>query len=132
MQKKILTGNAYKDRNKKQWLVGSFIESKDLRKQSGVEVMWSSHKKGDVKGRWTKSTKATTMTMLIRGAFVNSFPGLGDCVLKKEGDYIIYPPQTPHTWRALKNSVLITIRWPSPRGKHIREVSMPTDYLPVR
>ena len=111
---KIVSGNAYTDRNDRQWLIGSFIDaSKGLRKQSDIEVMWSTLKKGDEKGKWTKSTKAPTLTILIKGKFSNIFPGSDERLLEKEGDYIIYPPETPHTWKALEDSTMLTIRWPS-------------------
>ena len=111
---KVIKGNAYKDRNGRQWLIGAFIdESKGLRKDSRVEVMWSTHKAGDKKENWTKSVRATTLTLLVKGKFINVFPEIGDVVLETEGDYLIYSPGTSHTWRAVEDSVLITVRWPS-------------------
>src|SRR3989338_379545 len=110
----VIKGNAYKDINKRQWLIGSFIdESKGLRKDSTVEVMWSIHSAGDKKDGWTKSVEAKTLTILVKGKFVNIFPEIGECLMETEGDYLIYPAEIPHTWKAIEDSVLITVRWPS-------------------
>jgi hypothetical protein len=118
----IIQGNAYKDRTTHHWLVGVFIDkSKGLRKDARVEIRWSSHKAGEKKGRWTKSLGATTMTILIKGKFVNFFKNKKKCILEKEGDYIIYAPKTPHTWEAIKDSVILTVRWPS-KPNLIKEV----------
>jgi hypothetical protein len=121
----VVVGNAYEDRNERHWLLGHFMEeSTGLRKDNRIEVMWSSRKAGDTKEGWTKSTKATTLCILIKGKFSNTFPGVGECILEKEGDYLIYGPETPHSWYAYEDSLLITIRWPSEPG-HIVEVPKP-------
>jgi hypothetical protein len=38
MKNKILVGNAYKDRNKRHWLVGSFMNTNDLKNDKRIEV----------------------------------------------------------------------------------------------
>ncbi len=128
MKSKIVVGNAYKDRNNAHWLVGRFMDTKDLKVDKRIEIGWTSIKAGHDKKIWTKSTKATTMTILIKGKFVNSFPKLGDVVLQKEGDYIIYAPNVPHTRRAIKDSVLLNLRWPSPNKSHVKIVNQPRGY----
>lgn len=123
---KIVFGNAYNDRNPRQWLIGHFIEpQKGLLFNEDVEIKWGTVKAGEEKSFWVKSTHAKTISILIKGKFIISFP---DCeyVLEKEGDYVLWGTEIAHTWKALEDSVLITVRWPSVSG-HDVEVKIDGD-----
>jgi hypothetical protein len=123
---KIAFGNAYNDRNPRQWLIGHFIEpEKGLFFDERVEIKWGTHKAGEKKGFWTKSSSAKTLSILIKGKFVMSFPDR-DCVLEKEGDYVVFDTEMAHAWHALEDSVSITVRWPSIPGHDVEVKQEPS------
>ena len=111
----IVTGNTFEDgKDYKQWVVGYFVDkSLGLRRDPRVEVRWSVHSAGEARPEWAAGTSATTMTILISGKFANSFREVGEVLMERQGDYILYPPGADHTWRAIEDSVVLTIRWPS-------------------
>lgn len=114
----IVTGNAINhgnENNSKGWFVGSFIDSaQGLRSTDEIEVKWGVHTAKEKKKEVTHQEKGTTLTILINGAFVIEFPDFNRSVnLSKAGDYVIFAPQVKHFWKALEDSVVLTVRWPS-------------------
>jgi hypothetical protein len=110
-------GNAYRDRNDRQWLIGSFINPSSPRSCAEVEVKWGSHAKGDARTLWSKSEEATSLAILISGRMVFFFGEQTECVLSESGDYVLWPPNQIHAWQATKDSTVITIRWPISRER---------------
>ena len=97
------------------WLVGSFIDDVDsLRRSHGVEVKWGRHEKGEARRRASACPSSTSLAILVSGSFAFHFPGCPeDVVLGTEGDYVLYGPGVRHTWEALSDSLILTIRWPA-------------------
>jgi hypothetical protein len=97
------------------WFVGSFLDPEaGLRESSDLEVKWCRHAEGEK--RPTLSTLgATSIAILVQGAFQFKFPGEEPdrVVLQKQGDYVLYGRGVTHSWTALTDSIVITIRWPS-------------------
>ena len=60
-------------------------------------------------------TEATTLSILVRGAFLVSFPGT-EVRLTSPGDYVLFPPGVLHGWVAEEDSIVVTVRWPSKPG----------------
>jgi uncharacterized cupin superfamily protein len=70
-------------------------------------------------GRCRPEAQATsfpvrTMQMLLSGRYEACFPD-GTVVLEKPGDFVISEAGTPHWWKALENTVILTLRWPDGR-----------------
>lgn len=101
------------------WLAGGFVPDHfGLRATNQLEVKWGQHLAGEGQAEWTLNRTATTISILLRGRDMVSFPD-GDVLLEHEGDYVAWGPGVPHRWHALADSVVLTIRWPSVAGDSI-------------
>ncbi len=114
----ITVGNAVEDAEKNNsngWFIGHFMTPcDDLRCVHDVEVKWGMHLAGENKEIPAIRKKATTLAILISGSFALEFPEYNNSiVLETIGDYAIFAPGITHGWKALKDSVILTIRWPS-------------------
>ena len=107
-------GNAAVDgRLRRGWLLGHFFpDENDVRHTDAVEVKWALQTAGDVRDRWVTHETRTTMLLLIEGHFRITF-SCGAVELRAPGDYAVWGPGVDHTWHAVTDSVVITIRWPS-------------------
>lgn len=108
------TGNANDDgAPTRGWIVGNFIDpSHGVRSSQDVEVKWAHHAQGEERAGWTSDDPRTTLVMLIEGHFsVQSTEGTA--TFAKPGDYAMWGPGVDHTWKALADSVVLTVRWPS-------------------
>jgi hypothetical protein len=95
------------------WFVGHFVEpADDPRATQAVEVKWHTHPVGESKTVWTKSIEATSLAVLISGRMIFRFPER-EILLSRQGDYVLWSPGIFHTWNAVEESVILTIRWPS-------------------
>ncbi len=111
------TGNAVEDGvDTRGWIVGHFIDpSQGVRSSKDVEVKWANHPKGDKRPEWTSDDQRTTLVMLISGHFrVESTEGAA--TFTQQGDYAMWEPGVDHSWEALEDSVVLTVRWPSDRS----------------
>lgn len=108
----VETGNAKTDHADKGWFIGHFMEKGTLAHTNDVEVKWGTHPKGDARTEWTDAEERPTLTILIRGRLVLTFPNDEEVILEKEGDYALWT-DIPHTWRSEADTVAITVRWPS-------------------
>jgi len=107
-------GNAAVDGNSSRgWLIGHFLDtSDDVRASEAVEVKWGTHQAGEGRDAWHTDEQRTTVLMLVKGRFRLDL-SVGTFVLQEEGDYAVWGPGIDHSWRAEKDSIVITIRWPS-------------------
>ncbi|MCI2421133.1 signal peptidase I [Saccharopolyspora sp. K220] len=107
-------GNANEDgKRTRGWLVGHFIEPPEaIRSTNDVEVKWGIHPAGEKRPEWTVSDFRTTLVLLVRGHFRIDLTH-GSATLAQEGDYVMWAPGTDHSWEAVSDSVVITVRWPS-------------------
>jgi quercetin dioxygenase-like cupin family protein len=60
----------------------------------------------------TRSIETTSLAILVQGKFQYRFPE-AEIVLARQGDNVLWPPGVFHTWAAVQDSVILTIRWPS-------------------
>ena len=101
----------------KGWIIGHFMEADHFFKTDDFEVKWAVHKKGEIKPGKIAKSAARTIAILIKGKFMVRFPDLDqEVVLSKTGDYLAYDAnKVLHTAKALEDSTILAIRWPSKR-----------------
>ncbi|MEU5695451.1 signal peptidase I [Actinosynnema sp. NPDC020468] len=93
------------------WLVGHFIPD-GVRAQKDVEVKWATHPAGDKRPEWTSDDQRTTLVILVQGHFRVDLTE-GSSTMSAQGDYIMWGPGIDHSWEALAESTVMTVRWPS-------------------
>ena len=108
------SGNAEQDgRETRGWILGHFIDpSEGVRSSRDVEVKWGIHPPGDKRHEWTADDQRTTLVLLIAGSFRVDLTG-ASIALEKQGDYVVWGPGIDHSWEAISDSVVVTVRWPS-------------------
>ena len=108
------SGNAEQDgRETRGWILGHFIDSSEgVRSSKDVEVKWGIHPPGDKRHEWTADDQRTTLVLLITGNFRVDLTG-ASIALEKQGDYVVWGPGIDHSWEAISDSVVVTVRWPS-------------------
>lgn len=117
-------GNALADA-RDGWFVGQFVDSAGgLRRRGDVELKWGVHPRGERRAdSWVSYRTATTIAILIEGEILIRVRAAGEATdvhLKARGDYVIVPPGVDHTWQALTDCVVLTVRTPSIAGDAIR------------
>lgn len=118
VKKIIVSGNASSvmprggDRG---WFVGHFIAPDCGPRCTGdVEVKWGEHVAGEERASTCVNQRATTLTLLHKGSFGVEFLEEGLFItLEQSGDYVVFGPGVSHTWKALADSTVLTVRWPS-------------------
>jgi quercetin dioxygenase-like cupin family protein len=113
----VYAGNASDDADQyRGWLVGHFVKPDgSVRQSADVEVKWGFHPAGQRRPEWTTGETRTTLLMLLDGKFHVEL-GTGHHTLQKLGDYVVWGPGIDHTWVAEKDSIMLTVRWPSTDG----------------
>jgi len=112
----IFSGNAVDAaKHTRGWFLGHFMPGADNPLRSGdVEVKWFVHPKGDVRPEWAPGHPVRTLNVLVRGGVVLLFPDR-EVLLSREGDFVLFGPDVPHSFRAVQESLVLTVRWPSVR-----------------
>ncbi|GGU15041.1 MULTISPECIES: signal peptidase I [Lentzea] len=107
-------GNAAEDGSATRgWLVGHFIDpSEGVRSSKDVEVKWFNHPAGDKRVEWTSDDQRTTLVLLVQGNFRVDLTE-GSATMTRQGDYVMWGPGIDHSWEAIEDSVVMTVRWPS-------------------
>ena len=95
------------------WFVGNFIGASDARSTTEVEVKWGIHPAGDARPGWNPDEVATTLCLLVQGCFKLHFATQA-VTFRRPGDYAVWGPGIKHRWQAIEDSIVLTIRWPSP------------------
>jgi mannose-6-phosphate isomerase-like protein (cupin superfamily) len=95
------------------WFLGHFMpgDGNPLR-TSQLELKWYTHAKGESRSEWAPGNPVTTLNILVRGHFVLLFPDR-EIALEKEGDFVLFGPGVPHSFRSVQESLVLTVRWPS-------------------
>jgi hypothetical protein len=112
------------------WIVGDFrrwaadrgVASPDvgLRETTAVAIKWGVHAAGERRpGGWAAPDGVVTLSVLVSGEFVLSFrehtsAELREVRLTRPGDYVVWGWDRAHTWRAERDSVVLSVRWPAP------------------
>jgi hypothetical protein len=95
-------------------------EAAGLRTSSHLEVKWGIHPAGLPRpDGWVASSGITTLSILISGEFeirFRSAEGEPEKVvtLKRVGDYALSGAEYEHTWQAIADSVVLSVRWREP------------------
>jgi quercetin dioxygenase-like cupin family protein len=108
-------GNAGDDAEKHRgWLLGHFIEPDGalVRSTEALEIKWGTHPAGQQREGWTSGEDRSTLVILVSGRFRVDL-AVGTTTLARQGDYITWGPGIDHSWQAERDSVVLTIRWPS-------------------
>jgi hypothetical protein len=107
-------GNAHTDaQDHRGWLIGHFLNEADgVRASRAVEVKWGIHPAGEGRDTWVTGEQRTTLLLLVSGRFRVDL-SVGSFTLENEGDYALWGPGIDHCWQAEKDTVVITVRWPS-------------------
>ena len=107
-------GNAQEDaQGHRGWFIGHFLgEADGVRASRDVEVKWGLHPAGEGREEWVTGEQRTTLLLLVSGRFRINLSE-GSFVLENEGDYALWGPGIDHHWQAEKDTVVITVRWPS-------------------
>jgi hypothetical protein len=100
------------------WFVGQFVPLDwGLRHQTDVELKWAIHADGEQRRHGPEANgNATTISVLIHGVLRATFHIDGTphvVTLQKEGDYVVFGPDVVHSWEALDDTVVLSVRFPS-------------------
>lgn len=97
------------------WIIGHFIDpAEGVRSSKEVEVKWGVHPAGDKRPEWTSDDQRTTLLLLVQGHFRINLTE-GSVTMTRQGDYTMWGPGIDHSWEAISDSVVVTVRWPSTR-----------------
>ena len=90
-----------------------------LRDTSAVEVKWGVHAAHTHRpDGWAATSPTVGLAILVSGEFALAFrrEGTSDVTelrLGRPGDYVLWGPTQEHTWWAIADAVVLTVRWPS-------------------
>ncbi len=127
----LTVGNAAEDSAQfRHWLVGDIaswtrsdgnpidLPRAGLRNTKDVEIKWGIHPAGEARADgWVGSSGKRAVSILLRGRFNISFrDGLNpaahtEVCLSRQGDYVLWGEQHEHDWRAVEDSLVLTVRW---------------------
>lgn len=100
------------------WFVGHFMDEGTVQHSNEVEAKFTFNPTGKRKAHYAVNKISKTMTVLISGSHRLEFAN-SSVVLDRPGDYAIFGEGVGHTWVALQDSTILTIRWPSLPGDQI-------------
>lgn len=111
------------------WFVGQFVaESGSFRRRHDIELKWGIHKRGEKRTARVIYKRSTTIAISINGTcridLGNGNENTSE-FLAKPGDYVIIPPLIEHTWEAVSDCVVLTVRTPSVPGDLIESDAPP-------
>jgi len=111
---RLVTGNvADVSKDTRGWILGHFMPgAENPLRTNDVEVKWYTHAKGETRPEWARGIPVSTLNVLIRGRFALLFPDK-EVLLAREGDFVFFGPDTPHSFRSEDESLVLTVRWPS-------------------
>jgi hypothetical protein len=112
--KDIFNGNAFTTLGERGWFLGHFMKVPELITEA-IEAQLTELKAGDIKDAPAFNIKGKTLTLLVDGEFEVIFPEENNKIVKfnKRGDFVYFSNGVVHTWKAIKDSTIFTIRWPS-------------------
>ena len=117
-------GNAERDgKDHRGWFIGHFMPGSP-QKRDDLEVKWSHHPQGDGDPNFDAQKIAKTISILIHGKMEYCFHD-GEhsetIVVTQPGDYVMWEAGVSHSWRALEDSLSLTVRWPSVPNDVVKE-----------
>lgn len=97
------------------WFIGQFVPE-GLRHQTELEIKWGVHPDGEKRDRPWANGRSTTISVLVCGGLAVTFH-VGELpqtlTLKEPGDYVIFAPHIVHSWEAIGDTIVLSIRFPS-------------------
>jgi hypothetical protein len=115
-QYRFCTGNAVEE-GRGGWFIGQFISIEEgLKHQNALELKWGRHPKGECRPAFAEYKISTTVCILISGILsTKAIVGEETCevTLRQPGDYIIFGPKVPHSWEAVEDCIVLSVRFPS-------------------
>jgi len=125
------SGNAIVD-GRRGWFVGQFFAHElGLQHQRALEIKWGRHSRGEQRARFAYSKVSTTISILVSGSFVVRLRVGGEThevFMGTPGDFAIYGPGIPHSWEALEECLVISVRFPSINGDQDESTQNPMSY----
>jgi len=109
--KKLIKGNATDIKDYQGWFIGHFIPKNSPMNTNHLEVKWGTAKTGWVRKEWALAVEQQSISILISGECVTIFPD-EEVEMKRSGDYVLWQ-NIPHSFRAITDCTVLTIRWPS-------------------
>ncbi|MEV0731080.1 signal peptidase I [Polymorphospora sp. NPDC050346] len=107
-------GNAAESGRAGGWFVGPFLERAGIRRTDRVELKWGVHRAGERRDGISDGAGVGSAAVLVTGSFVMEFPTKRRHVLLSRcGDYVLYGPGVAHSWHAVTDSTVLTVRWPA-------------------
>jgi quercetin dioxygenase-like cupin family protein len=95
------------------WIVGHFVNpAEGVRSSKNVEIKWATHPAGDKRAEWAADDQRATLVLLVSGNFRVDLTE-GSVTLERQGDYLVWGPGIDHSWEAITDAVVVTVRWPS-------------------
>lgn len=99
------------------WILGHFIDpAEGVLSSKNVEVKWGVHPAGERRAEWTSDDQRTTLLLMVQGNFRLDLTE-ASVTMAKQGDYVVWGPGIDHSWEAIEDSVVVTVRWPSSPGE---------------
>lgn len=99
------------------WFVGQFVPAElGLRHQTDVELKWGIHPAGEKRSQPWANQSGTTISVLIEGRLKVTFYIDGaqhEVTLRTKGDYVAFGPEVVHTWEAVADTIVLSVRFPS-------------------
>jgi hypothetical protein len=99
------------------WFIGQFVPPElGLRHQTDVEVKWGVHPDGDRRAKPWATGNARTIAILVRGKLRLWFRvgnATEQVTLLREGDYVVFGPHVVHSWEAVGDTLVLSVRFPS-------------------
>lgn len=96
------------------WFVGPFLVDLGIRHTDRVQIKWGVHQAGDRRDKISDGAGFYSAAVLVTGSFILEFPSHGRAVrLNRPGDYVLYGPEHEHSWQAVTDSTMLTVRWPA-------------------
>ena len=118
IKKPFYFGNAKADQVRGSgWFVGQFVPAElGLRHQTDVELKWGIHPDGERRSHPRATQNATTISVLIEGSLKVTFHIDGtqhEVRLQTKGDYVAFGPEVVHSWEAVGDTIVLSVRFPS-------------------
>jgi quercetin dioxygenase-like cupin family protein len=99
------------------WFVGQFVPSElGLRHQTDVELKWGVHPDGDKRTDPWANKNGTTISVLVEGSLKVTFHIDGaaqEVTLRNRGDYVAFGREVVHSWEAIGDTIVLSVRFPS-------------------
>jgi hypothetical protein len=93
------------------WFVGPYhLPDDEMVARPNLEMKWGSHSGGEARQDWDAGSASWSLSILITGSFNILFEDR-TVELRAPGDFAMWRPLTRHSWLAITDAVVVTVRW---------------------